>query len=469
MLTYQDYLNSSDKIKFINDCINEFKNSDRYKRGINAWEYFCGRNVTILKRMKWFYNTNGIKQEDLFKANNQVPSAFFPKIIKQENSYLLANGVTIDSKVKKELGRKFDNRVYKNGLYALLDGVSWAYCHLDDKGSFCMDSWRGIEFIPLLDERTGTLMAGIRFWQLDTNKPIYIEFYESDGITELIKVKDNDIQVSKPKKNYKNVIKKDILGERVDGENWSILPIFPLYCDETGESRLTISLMNQIDMYDKISSDLGNNLEDTQDVYWVLKNYGGEGMEQFLEDYKYYRTISLENDGDATAHTIEVPYEARKTALEILRKEIYATAMALDNDTITGSSLTTTAIKSAMQDLDLKTDAFEINVIDFIENILNLYNEFKGINKEYEVKLIRRTLINDTEMIDNIYKFRNDIDLKTALTLNPYVSENDVDEIMERLEEENANKFSYEEIPIEEEGSATEEDEKDEQKDKKEV
>lgn len=448
MLTFQDYLNSSDKIGFIGDCINEFKASERYKLANIAWSYFCGENVTILERMKWFYNTNGIKQEDFFKANNQIPSAFFPKIIKQECSYLLANGVTIDDKVKKELGKKFDNRIYKSGLYSLIDGVSWTYCHLDSKGKFCQDVWRGNEFAPLFDERTGTLMAGVRFWQLDVNKPIFVEFYEKDGVTELKKDKDDKIFVTKPKQNYKLIKKIDILGERIEGENWSVLPIVGLYSDELKKSRLTTSLRNQIDLYDKISSDFGNNLEDSQDVYWVLKNYGGEGMEQFLEDYKYYRTIQLNNDGDASPHTIEVPYEARRTALEILRKEIYATAMALDNDTITGGGLTTTAIKSAMQDLDLKTDGFEINVNDYIENILNLYNEFKNSNEEYEFKLIRRSLINDTETIDNIYKFRNDIDLETALRLNPYISDADVDDIMKKLEEENTSKFSYEEENI---------------------
>jgi len=451
MLTFQDYLNTSDKIGFISDCITEFKSSERYKVANMAWSYFSGENVTILERMKWFYNTDGIKQEDFFKANNQIPSAFFPKIIKQECSYLLANGVTINENIKKELGKKFDNRLYKSGLYSKIDGVSWTYCHLDSRGKFCEDVWRGNEFIPLFDERNGTLMAGIRFWQLDSNKPIFVEFYEQDGITELQSNKENNFIVTKEKQSYKLIKKIDVLGERIESENWSMLPIVPLYSGILKKSSLTTSLRNQIDLYDKISSDFGNNLEDSQDIYWVLKNYGGQDMEQFLKDYKYYKTIQLTDEGEANAHTIEVPFEARKIALEILRKQIYATAMATDMDTLTGGSLTATAIRTATQDLDLKTDEFEINVIDYIEGILNLFNEFKGTDKEYEFKLIRRTLVNDTETIDNIYKFRNDIDLETALRLNPYITDADVEEIIKKLEEENMNKFNYEEEQITEE------------------
>lgn len=444
MLTYQDYLNYSDKGKFIIDSINAFKTSDTFINGNISWDYFKGQNTTIMERLKWFYDTTGVKKEDFFKANNQVPSSFYPKILRQECSYLLANGVTLEDKVKKELGKKFDNRLYNCTLYALNDGVAWGYVHLDGRGKFCLDVWRGVELIPIFDERTSELKCAIRFYQLDTKKPIFVEFYEEDGTTELELI-DGKINITKEKTAYKIIRQKDILGETLQGENWSKLPIVPLYNDILKQSRLTTSLRNLIDLFDKIISDFGNNLEDSQDVFWIIRNYKGEGnLEQFLEEYKYFKTIQLDEDGDAKAETIQVPYEARRTALEILRKQIYATAMATDTDTLTGGNLTATAIRLATQDLDLKVDGLEVFVSDFVENILELYNEYKNIDKEYEFSFIRRTLINDTETIDNIYKMRNDIDLETALKLNPYISDKELKGVMKRLEEENKSKFSYE-------------------------
>ena len=172
-------------------------------------------------------------------------------------------------------------------------------------------------------------------------------------------------------------------------------------------------------------------------------------MGDFLADYKYYKSIKVDDDGDATPNTIEVPHEARRIALEILRKDIYDSAMALDTSVLSGGSLTNIAIKAAMTDLDLKTDEFENEALDYIENLLVLYREMTGDKTETEIKFIRRSIVNDTEIIDNIVKMRNDISLETALTLNPYV-ENVEDELL-KIEEESRNKYTIEEVEEEEE------------------
>lgn len=279
-------------------------------------------------------------------------------------------------------------------------------------------------------------MGGIRFYRIAENKPMYIEVYEIDGITSYIANPEGGVELIEEKTPYKLKIKKDILNTEVIGENWSTLPIIPLWGDETHKSSLTTSLKNKIDLYDIILSDFGNNLEDNNDIYWVLKNYQGQDMSEFLADYKYFKTIKTDDDGGAEAKTIETPHEARQIALNILRQQIYEDAMALDMKTLTGGSLTNVAINSAKTDLDLKTDEFEWQCIEFIENILELYNEYRSINLEDDIKFIRRTITNDTEVIDNIYKMRSDIDQETALRLNPYIDDKEIPNIIKKLDTE---------------------------------
>ena len=36
----------------------------------------------------------------------------------------------------------------------------------------------------------------------------------------------------------------------------------------------------------------------------------------------YYKSVKVDDDGDATPHTTETPYQARQTALDILKKQI---------------------------------------------------------------------------------------------------------------------------------------------------
>lgn len=441
LYTYQDFLLAENKENFIEEAINYFKSSSKYLMGVTARLYYAGENTAILNRLQWFFNSAGIKEQDKFKANNQVPNEFYRKIVMQLNSYLLSSGASMEDSVKELLSKKLDLKIQKLGINALLDGVSYAYCYINNN-RFDFSTWKGIEFIPLFDEKTNDIMAGIRYYQINPNKPMYIELYEIDGMTEYKTNSEGGIELLTPKVPYKITKKIDILGEQIiSEEGWSMLPIIPFYANDLKISSMTVGLKNKIDLYDIIMSDFGNNLEDNNDVYWVLKNYQGQDMAEFLADYKYYKTVSVDEQGDAKPHTLEVPYNARQTALDILRKEIFDSAMALDTSVLSGGSLTNVAIKANMADLDLKTDNFEIEALEFMEKLIDLYNQNYNTTIDYNIKFKRRTLVNDTETIDNILKFRADIDHKTALMLNPLIDNDEIDDIIEAMTEETASKI----------------------------
>ena len=110
-------------------------------------------------------------------------------------------------------------------------------------------------------------------------------------------------------------------------------------------------MKQKIDLYDIVYSDFSNNFEDNEDIYWALKNYNGEAGD-FLSDLKQYKMINVDEDGDATPHTLEVPYQARETILNMLNKSIYSDAMGLDTSILAGGSLTNVAIKANMMDLE---------------------------------------------------------------------------------------------------------------------
>lgn len=452
MKTYQDFLeNINNKESFIEQAILEFKCSDTYINGIDAQAYYRGDNTTILARTPYIFTEKG-KVEDLTKANNKIPTNFLNYIVTQEASTLLSNGLQTNDDIKTGLGgNKFDILLMRLSLYALVDGVAWAYNYIDTskKNAFQTDIWRGTEFIPLFDEQTSELKGGIRFYQLDVNKPTYIELYELDGMSKYVIGKDGEgksvTNLLQEKKAYNIKIESDGIGERVIDEfNWSLLPIAPLYANEIKQSVFTKSFKAKNDLYDIILSDFGNNLEDSRDVYWVLKNYGGQDLGEFIEQYKKYKAIKVGMDGEATPQTIEIPYEARDTALKMIEASIYKESMALDTSTLTGSSINTTAIKASADALNKKVDKFEWEVQELCENIINLYLEHKGEkDKDYTINFIRSGLTNDTEIIDNLMKVRDEISDETFYKNLPFV-ENAEKEI-QAVEQKDNRKFNIEE------------------------
>lgn len=450
MITFQDLEKSKleGRIEeFIFNAINNFKNSKEYLHMLEAQSYYLGENTNILSRKPMIYLKEGLV-EDIARANNQVPTNFLEYIVTQEVSTLLSNGLKTEDSIKEALGNdKFDIQLMKSSLNALIDGVNWGYCYIKNN-EFKVAILRGTELVPLFDERTGELRAAIRFYQIDTAKPIYIEFYEEDGITEY-KIANNTNDLSaKPimiaeKRAYLTKLSKSKIETKVTStNNWSRLPIFPLYANEKKKSVFTVSFKAKNDLYDIIFSDFGNTLEDSRDIFWVLKNYQGQDINEFYRDYKEYKAIKVDDDGEATPHTIEVPYEARQTALKLIEQAIYKEAMALDTTSLTGSSLNTTAIKAASDALTKKVDKFEWQVVDFVDNIIKLYLEFVNKNIDYQIKFVRNGIANDTELIDNLVKIREDLSDITFYEQIPFV-ESPETEIL-RLAEQGLTKYGVE-------------------------
>jgi len=185
-----------------------------------------------------------------------------------------------------------------------------------------------------------------------------------------------------------------------------------------------------IDLYDFISSDLGDSISQTEGIYWAIKNYGGNDARELVEEMERWRATVNDGDAEAKNFVIEAPYEAKQYALKLLNDNMYQDKMALNLEVIQGGSLTNVAINVAKTDFDLKTDLFEWQVADFVQNILSLL----GL-PEVEIKFKRRSITNDTEMVNNISTMLADgyIDTETALNENPLIADSDKPAILERL------------------------------------
>lgn len=446
VITYQEFEECSTIEEGIKKAISSFDRTTLMQVSSEAWRYYSGDNVEIEKRRPVFYNERGELVKDIFKANNKVSSSIFQKIIKQENSYLLSNGITMSEGFKDNLSKTFDNKMFECGLSALLDGVAWIYNYVDGEGKVAQEVFKGCEFVPLNDEIDNNLIAGIRRIKRNEKLTIY-EFYEADGKTVYVSRNNGAIALAKPKVPYTLVIKKDVLGEVIEGYNpFGGLAIFPMYGNELRISEFKKSIKSKIDLIDIIVSDFGNNLEDSQDVYWVIENYAGQGLGEFLQDYKKYKSIKVNSlageRSSATPHTIEVPYQARKVAIDELRRQIYEDSMALDTSILSGGSITNSVIKVMMADLNLKLDSFEFQVLETVNAIVGMVKAYKNIADDVEIKIVRRSLVNDTEVIADLATAvgAGIMSVETAIDENPYVE--DTEEELKRIEEEGKSIFN---------------------------
>ena len=441
--TFQDWEATAENEKrvLIERIISRYKQSDDFKRAQMATRYFNAENDAVngkvmLKPQVFTTDDGGSTLAQDGIIGNRVVSNFLFRFVTQQNQYLLGNGVTLsDGEEKKKLGLGFDKQLEQMGERALLHGVCWAYWNNDHMEVIPAVNGDGAGFVALLDERTGAPMLGVQFWQLTSKRPLHVRLFEADGVTEYVKGKDDKQLVeAAPKRAYKVTRIVDGAGEEVIAtENYGgALPIVPFFANGERRSEFTDAIKSKIDLYDRITSDFGDNLDRANDVYWVLNNFGGTMKEaqRMIAQINEIRAICNVSDGMGNASTaepyaFEVPYAARQTALELLRKELYSDYMALNMDELTGGSLTNVAIETAMTNLNLKCDRYEWQAFQFVQSLLQL----AGVTTE-EITFKRQSLSNKSEIVQDIAAMREDIDQETALKLNPYIMQDEIKQII---------------------------------------
>lgn len=449
MRTHQDLLKvveDADLLKdFILLAINEYKRSENYKWAKIGDAYNKQENTTIMTYRKLLYTMSGQVIPDNFSANHQLPSNFYNRFNTQENQYLLGNGVNFNNAdTSNKLGTRrkpFDTVLQKLGKLALTHGEAFGFWNLDH-----IDIFTRLEFVPLYDEEDGALKAGIRFWQIDDDKPLRVTFYEMDGYTEYIKPKDDaKLVIYKDKRPY--ILKtrtSEADGKEIyDSENYIGFPIVPLWGNQDHVIKIK-AWQPKIDCYDLIESGFANDVDDASLIYWTIQNAGGMDdvdLAQFLQHMKTIKAAVVNDEGaKAEAHTLDVPVQARETYLDRLEKDLIKDAMALDTEAIASGNTVATAIRASYEPLNAKTDDFEYCVIEFIQGIL----ELAGIDDNPSFK--RSMIVNQTEETNMVLAAAQYLDIGTILKHLPFIGIDEIQEILGNVITEESNRFFQEDV-----------------------
>lgn len=438
-LTYQDYERvtnggQSGVAEFVMAAVMTHKNSDDYKLAVIADDYDHQKNTTITEYTRTLYSMSGVAVTDFTAANNRLCSNFFNRLNTQRCLYSLGNGVSFigadesgEDTTKELLGRNFDHNIIEAGYHALIHGASFLYWDMNQTHVF-----KYTEFVPLYDESTGELRAGIRWWQLSDNKPMIAVLYEEDGLTRFKSGEDGGLVVDKEKQAYKTTYERvpfDGTEELVDEENYGSLPIVPVYGSRLKQSTL-VGLRQMIDAYDLIRSGFANDLSDCAEIYWIVNNAGGmddSDLARFRDRLKLQHIAVVDGADGAgiTPYTQNVPYTARQAFLQEIHNGIYEDFGALDVHDIAASA-TNDHIDAAYQPMDENASDFESWVRKSIVQLLAL------MGVEDEPIFTRNRISNKMEQVEMVLAEAQYLDEETVLRKLPNVSPEEVAVVMER-------------------------------------
>lgn len=451
MYTFQQFIEETDKRVAMRRALDEYIHSDVYETAVVADKYDHQQNETIENYVKTIWTLTGSPVEDFTASNNKISSNFFNRLNTQRMTYSLGNGVsfsdhketqvnedgyevTVDT-TKEKLGKKFDTDLHDVAYYGLIHGISFGFWNVDRLHVF-----KATEFVPVFDEETGALRAGIRFWQIDKLKPVFAVLYEEDGYTKYrANANTYDFEEIQPKRAYRITVKHtEANGDEVIGEdNYGVLPIVPFYGSRLRQSTL-IGMRQKIDSFDLIRSGFANDLTDCAEIYWILENCSGMSdseLARFRDRLKINHIAVADTDNSAvTPYTQEIPYNARKVYLDDIRAGIYEDFGGLDVHTIAAGA-TNDHIDAAYQPLDENADDFEYQLIEFIQQVLALI----GIEDTPIFK--RNRISNQAEMTQMILSAAEYLDDETILQKLPFISVDEVAQILAKKDAENNDRY----------------------------
>lgn len=382
MNTYQDLEKVLDdeqkKIAFVLGCIDDFKTSDEYKFFADAKQYYEGINPKLAKYQKIIYDMQGVGHVDAVSPNHKIFSRYVFSAVTEGTQYLLSNGVSFDNDATKEKlgGDKFDVTLQKLFDDAQVYGVGWGFWYYDDtEQTEKLSVIPPLQFVPLKDETTSAVRAGIRFWQIDDNKPLRFTLYEKDGYTEYIQEAGEKAVVLHEKRNYK-VVKQtygvNIPDEIIESENFPDFPIVPLYY--INQKSLLWGNTAAVDAYDLLNSKMVNNIDVGSLVYWVLKNCNAMDENDdaaFVANLIKSHVVHADGDEGASAepHQVEAPVNSTEVGIERIKQLLDENFMTSMTDSLRAGNITATQIKASYHRLDMKTSKAEYCVLDFIERL----------------------------------------------------------------------------------------------------
>lgn len=433
--------------------------------------YYNSDNDIIVNRMRTYWDPEAKRAKvDHSKANHKLVHGYHTEIIDQATNYILGKRPEIlkDEQMGDQAKDRLNNVLFvKNELHeklqaflteAQLKWSAWIYVYRNDEGEFCFDLIPTEQIIAISDESLRqNIITVVRSyykeaWDDETKKFIkweYVEVYD-DAIKDTYRRKNS-------KQMWTNIHTMYVLGNtmmfgenlvkeeepELEGDSWGQVPFIYMKINEEGKTQLE-SYKPFIDMLDINMSDLANNMDDIQDVVWVLKNYQGEDIIEFMEDLKERKAVVVGEQGDAQPISTEIPADSREKLTERLIKAIYTFGKGVDLNVVGLSSIATETLQIMFARIDLKSNKYETQLKTAVRDLLTLMNKFVDVTPGTEIpkieisdnliKFNRNMIINETAIIDNLIKSKGLVSTETLLAKHPYVE--DVDKELSAVEKE---------------------------------
>lgn len=365
--------------------INEDKVSTKKNLAKIGQKYYEAEH-DILNYRLFYYNADGKLVEDTTRSNIKISHPFFTELVDQAVQYMLSGK---DGFVKTDIPELQDrlNTYFDDDFQSELNdvltgciskGFDYMYAYKNTEGRLSFQYADGMGVVEVRAKDTDDGCEYVIYWYIDRiakeNKTIKrIQVWDNQQTTFYVQEEEGKLILdNKEKINPRpHITYKKNGDDAIYYENFGFIPFFRLdNCKKQWSGLKAIKAL--IDDYDLMSCGLSNNLQDISEGIYVVSGFQGDNLDELIQNVKTKKHIGVDTGGTLDIKTIDIPYQARLTKLELDEKNIYRFGMGLNTAQIGDGNITNVVIKSRYALLDLKCNKLEIRLKQFLKKILKV-------------------------------------------------------------------------------------------------
>jgi len=440
-----------------------------------------------IKDYRMFYvDANGNVKEDKYRSNIRISHPFFTEIVDQLVQYELSSEEGFLHSDIPELQQELDAYFNENEEFraefeemvtgAIIKGTDTMYAYKNKEGKTAFQYADSLGVVEVNENEAADNCKYLIFWYVDRvgkdNKKIKrIQVWDESQTYFYCQV-DNDEIV--PDSTQETNPRPHIIYQK-DGDDciyydgFGFIPFFRMDYNRKQISALK-PIKDIIDSYDLMNAGLANNIQDTNEALYVVKGFEGDNLDELMMNIKTKRHIGTAEGGDVEIRTLDIPYEARKTKMEIDEKNIFRMGMAVNTEGLKDTNATVSvAIKSAYTLLEMKANKLETQIKLFIRRLLKIVldeiNEANGTDyqqKDVYFKFERQIPTNALENaqieltgaqkrqteINTLLNIQGQLDNETLMQLICEQLDIDYDDIKDKLPDPEADELAQVEAAL---------------------
>lgn len=393
-------LTENEIMQFIEDD----KTSEKKRFAAVGQRYYEG-NHDIRNYKLYYFDADGQLVEDKTRSNIRIPHPFFTELTDQAVQYMLSGKdgfVKSDiPELQAELDAYFnENEDFTSELYDTITGCfakgfeyMYAYKNADDRTAFMNADSLGVVEVRAKD--TDDQTEYVIYWYIDRiekgkKKIKRIQVWDAQQTYYYVQEEEGKLlpDDSQPINPRPHTLYKKEGDDATYYEGFGFIPFFRLDNNQKQFSSLK-PIKDLIDDYDLMACGLSNNLQDASEYLVVVHNFQGDNLDELIQNIRTKKHIGVDEDGGVEYKTVDIPYQARLTKLELDEKNIYRFGGGLNLSSLKDTSATTNiAIKSAYALLDMRCNKLEIRLKQLLRKLLKVVlKEINDVNgTDYQQK-----------------------------------------------------------------------------------